>query len=81
MEQTLKDLVNGLKQREEAQPAQTEVVEVKPKAKTKKESVVEEVKPESIIEDRSAFNCPDCRGEGLLNPRTICPRCLGTGKV
>lgn len=32
-------------------------------------------------EDRSAFNCPDCKGEGLLNERTVCPKCSGTGKV
>lgn len=35
-------------------------------------------------EDRSAFNCPDCGGEGLKdgnNQFANCPRCGGTGKV
>lgn len=32
-------------------------------------------------EDRSVFNCPDCKGEGLKNPHSLCDRCLGTGKV
>jgi DnaJ-class molecular chaperone len=36
------------------------------------------VKP--IIEDRSAFNCPECKGLGLLNG-VLCPRCQGTGKI
>jgi hypothetical protein len=35
-------------------------------------------------EDRSAFNCPDCGGEGLKNgndPYQLCPTCNGTGKA
>lgn len=35
-------------------------------------------------DDRSAYNCPDCGGEGLKdgnNPYEICPRCKGTGKI
>lgn len=31
--------------------------------------------------DRSAYNCPVCKGEGLLNENTKCPTCFGTGKV
>jgi RecJ-like exonuclease len=27
------------------------------------------------------LNCPNCKGEGLLNQNTICERCLGTGRV
>lgn len=48
--------------------------------KPKKEKVqVEEA------EDRSAFNCPTCKGEGIViggfNKHEKCPDCLGTGKV
>ena len=36
-------------------------------------------------EDRSAFNCTPCRGEGMTFPKhspegVICPVCHGTGK-
>ncbi len=32
--------------------------------------------------DRSAYNCPDCGGEGLVNNNTErCPKCGGTGKI
>lgn len=52
-----------------------------------KDEKVEEVKPveekkeEVVAEDRSAFNCPDCKGEGLKNDHELCPKCLGTGKI
>lgn len=41
---------------------------------------------EPVEEERSAFNCPDCAGEGLkVTPAwpqgTICDRCQGTGKI
>lgn len=44
---------------------------------------VKEVKKEvvEIKEDRSAFNCPDCKGEGLLDSNHVCPKCLGKGKI
>lgn len=32
-------------------------------------------------EDRSAFNCPSCGGEGLKDQFTLCPQCNGTGKI
>lgn len=32
-------------------------------------------------EDRSSFNCPLCKGEGLLDQKTLCSQCNGTGKV
>lgn len=32
-------------------------------------------------EDRAEFNCPDCKGEGLLTQTKICDRCHGTGKI
>ena len=38
----------------------------------------EEVAPTA---DRSAYNCPDCAGEGLKDEHTLCPTCKGTGKV
>lgn len=50
--------------------------------------VVEEVKnaDEEVEEDRSAFNCGTCRGEGLIwhegaKRHERCPSCGGTGKV
>jgi DnaJ-class molecular chaperone len=50
-----------------------------------KTNVKEEVKvpvvPVKKVEDRSSFNCPDCKGEGLKNERELCQKCLGTGKV
>lgn len=33
------------------------------------------------VADRSAYNCPDCKGEGLLENGTVCPKCKGTGKI
>ena len=39
------------------------------------------VKP-VVKDDRSAFNCPDCKGEGLNAAHTQrCEKCKGTGKV
>lgn len=40
-----------------------------------------EEQPAVDPEDRSAYNCPACGGEGLKDERTICPTCSGTGKV
>jgi DnaJ-class molecular chaperone len=42
-----------------------------------------EVKPVSkeVLEDRSAYNCPTCKGSGLQDEKTLCPACHGTGKV
>lgn len=31
--------------------------------------------------DRSAYNCPECKGEGIVNEEHLCPLCKGTGKV
>lgn len=34
------------------------------------------------VEDRSAFNCPDCKGLGLAEDSNyLCRKCAGTGKV
>ena len=35
--------------------------------------------PEEVV-DRSAYNCPECSGEGISG-NVICPKCGGTGKV
>lgn len=43
------------------------------------EDEVEDV-VEEVVEDRSAFNCPQCGGEGIYNDQR-CSQCLGTGKV
>lgn len=49
------------------------------------EAVVEPVKAPKP--DRSAYNCPSCKGEGLVVDNfedggfVRCPQCLGTGKV
>lgn len=48
------------------------------KSKTVKPTPVEDV------EDRSGYNCSDCKGEGLVMQGTkhvICEKCSGTGKV
>lgn len=50
--------------------------------KTKKEKVV----ADKVEEDRSAFNCGTCNGEGLVwhegvNKHERCGSCGGTGKV
>ena len=48
------------------------------------EPVVKEktVEKKVVKEDRSAFNCPDCKGEGLNVAHTQrCVKCGGTGKV
>lgn len=44
--------------------------------KTREVSVQKEV-----VEDRSAFNCPDCGGDGLDQNQKICLKCSGTGKI
>lgn len=49
----------------------------------KEEVVVEEKAPKvksEPVEDRSAYNCPACKGEGLDGDK-VCASCLGTGKV
>lgn len=49
------------------------------------EKVEEQPKAPSV--DRSAFNCPTCKGEGLITDvfeeggLVRCPQCQGTGKV
>jgi uncharacterized phage protein len=36
----------------------------------------------AVEEDRSVFNCPDCKGTGLNTIQTQrCVKCNGTGKV
>jgi len=35
---------------------------------------------EEPVEDRSMFNCMDCKGQGL-DGNVRCDSCLGTGKV
>lgn len=49
--------------------------------KAKKAAV--KVKPVQApaAEDRSAFNCPACAGEGLKDQYHLCEQCQGTGKV
>lgn len=34
-----------------------------------------------LVEDRSAFNCPNCGGSGLDASEQTCQTCKGTGKV
>lgn len=48
----------------------------------KKNSSPESVEgEESVKEDRAAFNCQPCGGEGLLPNGKVCDTCHGTGKV
>lgn len=42
-----------------------------------------ELKPgvkEEVEDDRSAFNCDSCAGEGLVDGK-VCTKCAGTGKI
>lgn len=32
-------------------------------------------------EDRSAFNCDGCKGEGIDESEKVCAKCSGTGKI
>jgi len=52
-----------------------------PSQEQPQEPVVEVQAQPAVVEDRSAYNCPQCKGEGLLDQHTICPMCQGTGKV
>lgn len=48
------------------------------------EAVVEETPTDEVVsdpEDRSAYNCPDCNGDGLLATGLVCGKCAGSGKV
>ena len=40
-----------------------------------------QIKEVQVKNDRSAFNCKPCEGEGLLVNGNICSECRGTGKV
>lgn len=51
-----------------------------PSPAPEEDAPAEEAAPEKPQEDRSAYNCPDCAGEGLKDPYTLCPGCNGTGK-
>lgn len=59
-------------QPQESQPEAASVEEVQPQP---------EPEQETPVADRSAYNCPACKGEGLLDQKTLCSTCLGTGKV
>lgn len=45
------------------------------------DSFDEEDRDDVDEEDRSAFNCTACKGEGLDEKVQRCSVCLGTGKV
>lgn len=78
------DNQDQLKTTEEEHVEDQEAVEAGSPAVTDEQFVEgeQEVAEESAKkEDRSAFNCPDCAGEGLKNETTLCPTCGGTGKV
>jgi len=45
------------------------------------QDVPETQAPEKPAEDRSAYDCVPCKGEGLLENGTVCSDCLGTGKT
>lgn len=72
-------------------PLTTNAPDLKEFESAKEEEVVEspavEVTPEVENEsDRSAYNCPDCKGEGITFDHPfpegkICQTCSGTGKV
>lgn len=69
---SLKDVIATMKSKEE--PKKVEVVQEAP------------IEKPVTVEDRSAFNCKACKGEGMVfttqRPQgEICTVCLGTGKV
>lgn len=57
----------------EPAPVEANTPDVEPEPETPAEPV--------DPEDRSAFNCTECGGEGLKDQYTLCPNCKGTGKV
>lgn len=58
-----------------------EAVDQTPPAAPEPEVQPEPEPAQPAAEDRAAFNCPDCQGEGLQDQYNVCPRCNGTGKV
>ena len=68
------------------EPSELPGVDAPPDAVYESPEAAHEPLSEPVEEDRSAFNCPDCAGEGLkVTPAwpqgTICDRCQGTGKI
>lgn len=56
------------------------------KKKRRKKQEVEENEVKEVVEDRSAFNCPDCKGEGMIFNDIFpegksCTLCKATGKI
>lgn len=68
---------------EAVQPVEAPVVPETVPSETPVEAPVETSVETSIPEglDRSVYNCPDCKGEGLKSQTEVCRRCNGTGKV
>jgi DnaJ-class molecular chaperone len=46
-----------------------------------KKVIKAEVIAEIPVINLSDFNCPDCKGSGLKDEHTLCPTCLGKGKI
>lgn len=75
---------------EEVQTPAEQAAEETPETQGALEPVEEATQPETTEEDstpavdRAAFNCPPCKGDGLVGgvgEETRCPNCNGTGKV
>lgn len=60
---------------------EVQVPVVAPATPTTGEPIVAAAQPVTPVADRSAYNCPDCKGEGLKSDTEKCPNCGGTGKV
>ncbi len=59
-----------------------DVEEVETVADEVSEEATEETPEVVETEDRSAYNCTNCEGRGLVeNDTKLCPQCVGTGKV
>ena len=79
LKQAVSNVVDKVEEAVGVKPEEPKVVEP-----VISESVEAPVKEEKA-EDRSAYNCPDCKGEGLrkgsLGELVNCATCNNTGKV
>lgn len=74
---TLNETIEDMKNKETSKKTIFDKSEVE-------ETIVSALPVEEVSEDRSAYNCPTCKGEGLVPSGTrlvLCSECIGRGKV